>query len=427
MPHDHNNHNHGHEHKHEHEHQPERPKSIFARAAKFIGKHKPMAVLGGTALLATTALATPLLTTTAGAVTALAAGLGIMALASDMAIHGTEHLGTKLGISPLAMGIFGLGALHSIPELAVALFSVASGAADLALGNLVGANVAHVFLIMGATAAIAGIAKGKGQSWKFNTKAMTGATLALGGLLATGMLTPLTGAGMLAAAGAYLYRNVQIAKQDAKMLGMKPEELIHNHDHGDDEECSHSHGHEHDHDHSHNHEHGHTHDKPKNKWRTIKDVFLAASGMGALIYSADIVVDSSIQLAGNIGIGQAAMGALAVAIGTSLPELTTNINLALKGKTDMAVGNILGCNIYNILFIGGVLSMANMEVPPAFSPTTSLGLFNLAALGTSAALMSSTLLRGKGEVKKWQGYTALGLYAGYCAATVAMGGAPAPA
>ncbi len=415
---------------HDHHHTPPpppaAPKSIFARAAGLIGKHKPSIVLGGTALLATTAIATPLLTTTGGAIAALAGGLGIMALASDMAIHGTEHLGTKFGISPLAMGIFGLGALHSIPELAVAGFSVWSGAADLALGNLVGANVAHVFLIMGLTAAITGIPRGKGQSWKFNTKAMTGATIALGGLLATGMLTPLTGAGMLAAAGVYLYRNVQIAKQDAKLLGMKPEELIHNHDHGDGEACGHDHDHD-SHEHGHeSHEHGHSHDKPKNKWGTLKEAFMAASGMGALIYASHAVVDSSIQIAGDFGIGQAAIGALAVAIGTSLPELTTNINLALKKKTDMAVGNILGCNIYNILFIGGVLSLAGTDVPPAFSPTTPLGLFNLAALGTSAALLSTTLLRGKGEVKKWQGYTALGLYAGYCAATVAMGGAPSP-
>lgn len=425
MPHDHGHH----DHEHNHDHKPERPKSIFARAASAIGKYKKSVVFGGTALLATTALATPLLTTTAGAAIALAGGLGIMALASDMAIHGTEHLGTKLGVSPLAMGIFGLGALHSIPELGVALFSVASGAADLALGNLIGANVAHVFLIMGATAAIAGIPKGPGQSWKYNTKAMTAATLALGGLLATDMLTPLTGAGMLAAAGAYIYRNVQIAKKDAKALGMKAEELIHNHDHGDGD-CGHDHGHDHSHDHDH-HDHAHDHHdhaKPKNKDKRamLKEAFWAASGMGALIYSAHSVVDNSIQLAGNMNVGQAAIGALAVAIGTSLPELTTNINLALKKKTEMAVGNILGCNIYNILFIGGVLSVANMDVPAAFSPATPLGLFNIAALGTSAALMSSTLLTGKGAVKKWQGYTALGVYGGYCAATMAMGGAPAP-
>lgn len=421
MPHDHGHH-HDHKHEHHHEHGAKRS-SVIGRAFQAISERRKLIVFGGTALLATTTLATPIMASTAGAAAVLAGGLGIMALASDMAIHGTEHLGTRLGVSPLAMGIFGLGALHSIPELAVALFSAATGAADLALGNLVGANVAHVFLIMGATAAIAGIPRGLGQSWKFNTKAMTGATLGLGGLLATGMLTPLTGAGMLAAAGAYLYRNVQIAKKDAKTLGMKPEDLIHSHDHEHGEDCGHGHDHN-DHD---DHGHSHTHDKPKRKWRgNLKEAFTAAAGMGALIFAADKVVDSSVQLAANAGIGQAAIGALALAIGTSLPELTTNINLALKKKTEMAVGNILGCNIYNILFIGGVLSMAKTEVPPAFSPDTTLGLFNIAALGTSAVLMSSTLLRGKGSVKKWQGYSALGLYAGYCAATVAMGGAPAP-
>lgn len=419
MPHDHGHHND--EHHHEHHHHPEPPQSVFGRVARAIGKYKKPVVLGGTALLATTALTTPLLTTTAGAVAALAGGLTIMALASDMAIHGTEHLGTKFGISPLAMGIFGLGALHSLGEMGVAAFSVMSGATDLALGNLVGANVAHVFLIMGATAAIASIPKGMGQSWNFNTKAMTGATLALGGLLATNMLNPLVGAGMLAAAGAYLWQNVRIAKKDAKKLGMKAEDLIHSHDHGDGE-CGHGHGHGHSHDHDHDHDHS-----PKSKWGTLKEAFWAASGMGALIYSSHQVVDSSLQVSQNLNIGQAAMGALAVTIGTVLPEFVNNVNLARKNKTEMAVGNILGCNIYNILFIGGALSFANMDVPPAFSPSTPLGLFNLAALGTSAALMSSTLLRGKGAVTKKQGYAALGIYGGYVATTMALGGMPAPA
>jgi cation:H+ antiporter len=135
-----------------------------------------------------------------------------------------------------------------------------------------------------------------------------------------------------------------------------------------------------------------------------------------------MAVDSAQHLANGLQIDPAITGTLAIALGVSLPELTFNLQAAKKGKTEMAVGNVLGCNIFNILFVGGALSLAGTTVPESMSWNSDLGKFNLAALLTSATLMSATLLSGKGSIKKWQGIAGLAVYGAYVAANAGLGG-----
>jgi cation:H+ antiporter len=366
------------------------------------------------ALMGTTALVSPLLTTTLGAGAVCAAALWLLVTSGDMTLNNIRALGQKMNLSTLTMGL-GLGALASLPELMVTLRSAFTGATEIGIGNLVGANVAHVFLILGATAAIAGIKPGKGLGWKFNMAAMTGATLGFAGLLAGNMLTPFAGAGMVALAAAYLGGNYYIAHRDAKKLNVPVDKLLHDH--------SHHHGHGHGHDHDHGHDHGPKKERAGGGW--MMGLWTLA-GLGSLLYSADVVVDTASAIALNTGVSAAVIGSLGVALGSALPEGVISVKSALRGDTEMAVGNILGCNIFNILFVGGALSLANAQVPASFGPGTTLGLFNLAALGTSAVLMSTALTLGKGALKKWQGYAGLAIYGAYCATVATLGGGQQP-
>ncbi len=414
--HDHDEHDHDHQHGHDHKHTtPAQPRGGLSRAftAASAFTRTPRGVLITTALLATTALVTPLLGTTIGAGLLMLGGLAMLSRASDVMLDSTEQLGGRFKINPMLLGV-GLGALHSLPELMVAASSVWAGAESIAMGNLIGANVAHVFLILGAAAAIGGgIKSGKGLSWKYNMTAMAGATLGYGALLATNSFNTMTGLMMLGLGAAYVGGNVLVARRDAKTLGLKPEDLIHSHDHGD-------HDHEHcDHDHDHDHHH---HDEPAQKQSILKPALIGAAGFAALAYTAHLSVDAAVRFAGGIGFSEAVIGTLAVALGTSLPELTTSVRAAQRGNTSLAVGNVLGCNIFNILFIGGALAMANTAVPAAFGLSTGLGAFNLAALGASAGLMVTTLTANRGGIKRWQGYAAMGLYGAWCAVNVALGG-----
>lgn len=396
-------------------------------AAKgFTRQHKtPLGISLYTSLLmGTSALATPLINSTIGAGALLAGSLYLLTRSSDVVIDSASEIGKKSGISPLMLGL-GLGAMASVPELFVAMKSVTSNMPDIGIGQLVGANIAHVFLILGASAVAAkeGIKPGKGLGWKFNTLAMAGTTAGFGAALATGALTPVMGAGMMTMAGLYVAGNYLVNKKDSKTLNIPMEDLIHHHAGG---HCSHDHSHDHgdgdSHSHDHHH-HDHEHKKPVSPWL---NGLWGTAGMAGLVYSAHLAVDSASQLALNTGVNPATVATLGIALGVSLPELTISVKAAAKGKTDMAVGNVLGCNIFNLLFVGSALGLAGTTVPDSFSTASTLGKFNLAALGTSAGLMSAALLSGRGGIKKWQGYASLGVYSAYVATSVALGGHKAP-
>lgn len=235
---------------------------------------------------------------------------------------------------------------------------------------------------------------------------------------------------MMAMAGLYVAGNYMVNKKDSKALDIPMEELIHHHagghcshDHSHDHDDGHGHDHHHGHEHEHAHNHGHEHKKPVPPWL---NGLWGTAGMAGLVYSAHLAVDSASQVALSTGVNPATVATLGIALGVSLPELTISVKAAAKDKTDMAVGNVLGCNIFNLLFVGSALGLAGTTVPDSFSTASTLGKFNLAALGTSAGLMSAALLSGRGGIKKWQGYASLGVYSAYVATSVALGGHKAP-
>jgi len=401
----------GHDHHDHHHDEPAPPppspptglRGISRRASGLYSQHsgKPAALLIAGALLGTTALMTPALSMWMGAGAIMAGSLWLLKKSGDLTLSHTEALGRKSNLSPLALGL-GLGAMTAIPEFAVALQSVVQKTSDIGIGTLVGSNIAHVFLVLGATAAIAAIPKGRGLGWKFNTLAMAGTTALFAGQLLTNTMTPAMGWVMAGLTGAYLYGNYRVARRDAAEQNKKITDMIHHH--GPGSSCDHDH-----HDHNHNH-------APDTSSR-LKDIAYMIGGMAGLIGSSHLVVSSAMASAGNIGISQAAISAVAVSFGTVLPELAINIKAARQKKTELAVGNVLGCNIFNILAVGGAMSFAGVNVSDSFNPASPLGAFNMAALGTSAGLMTSVLLAQKGAMKRWQGLAALAFYGAYALST----------
>jgi len=392
--HDHCDHDHGHDHDHEHHHEPAPKglKGLFHRASAY----RPQIILGSTAaLLATTALTAPLLATTIGAGIAMVGALYLLPKACDVTIDSASALGKKLKLSAVGLGL-GLAMMESFPEFAVAAKSIVSGARDVGLGNIIGSNIAHVLLILGTVAAIAGVKKSQGTAWKFNVAALAGASTAFGTQLATGRLIPAVGAGMMALAAAYMYTNYRLQKRDAEQLGLPADE----------------HGHHH---HHHGGDHAHVERSP------VVNGLLAAGGMGAVIYTAHAAVEHASTVAQNLGAPPILLGSLALALGTAAPEFAINVKAALKGKTEMAVGNIIGCSVLNLLAVGGLLAATNTPVPESLQPSTPLGLLNLATWGTGVGLATATLLAKKSELKRWHGFAALALYAGFVGGSAALG------
>lgn len=368
----------------------------FAPLGRFIKKDKGVQT-GSIAmgiLLGSTALATPLLGTALGAGAAMAAGMYLLMKTSDTVVNNVAVMGKKGGIAPMTLGI-GLGLLTSLPELLVSAGAIMTGEPAIGIGNVVGSNIANLLLILGATAAIKKI-EGKGNSWKFNAAVMGVSTLAFGTQIALGALSPVIGGLMLGGLGLYLWQSYKQGQKDvvpaeAMSAATAPKAAA-----------------------------------PENNaesglpiWANIA---LGLAGVAGLVGAASFLVASATAFGLAAGVSPALVGVLGVAIGTSLPELTVNIKAALKGETDMAVGNILGSNVFNLLMIGGIVSLTGVTVPADLNPTATLmGLVNTAAFGVSALATWGLMKLNKGGIDRKHGFIGVGLYAAYTAATVFLG------
>lgn len=377
-------------------------RGMFNQVAGFASKNwSQTASIATTVLLSTTALTTPLLGTVAGAGALMLGSCFLLAKCSDALIDHSAAVGKKINLSPLFIGL-GLGVLTSMPELFVSLGAIFHNTPEIGIGNIVGSNIANILLILGVTAAICEVAKGKGLEWKFNTVALVGTTALYGTQLMMGTMSPLMGAAMLGLGAAYMAGSYFISKHDtpktdgdvpAGAANAKPEDALH----------------------------------PENM-PTWFNAGWGLAGLGGLICSAGLLITSASTFAAGIGVSQALIGALAVAVGTSLPELVVNVKTALTKETDMALGNILGSNIFNILMVGGAVALSGATIPATFAPYSPQGFLNFGAFVTSAGLLAATLYKSEGGIKKWEGWAGLGLYGTFVAASMGLdsGVAPAP-
>lgn len=372
----------------------------FGTLGRFIKEDKGLQPINITMgiLLGTTALATPLLGTAIGAAGAMAAGMYLLMKTSDTVVNNVAVLGKKMGIAPMTLGI-GLGLLTSLPELLVSGGAIMKGEPAIGIGNVVGSNIANLFLILGATAAIKKI-EGKGTSWKFNAAAMGISTAAFGAQMALGALNPFIGAAMLGGLGLYIWQSYKRGQKDMENEPEKPAKQASNAT-ANAEAAENS---------------------KESKLPTWMNIALGVAGVAGLVGAAGFLVASATAFGIAAGVSPALVGVLGLAIGTSLPELTVNVKAALKGETDMAMGNILGSNVFNLLMIGGIVSLTGVAVPPDLNPTSTLmGLVNTAAFGLSALATWGVMKMNKGGVNRKHGIIGLGLYAAFTAASVALG------
>lgn len=421
--HDHHDHNHAHSHDHHDRTAPDKLplKEQFAVSARYMKQHwKQSAAVLTSLLLGTTAFFTPAIDAAIGAGSALigvqnmmiggAAGIAagttlLLWQNSDTAVDHAAAVGEKKNWSPLALGL-GIGMMTTLPEILVSVGAIMRGETAIGFGNLIGANIAHTLLILGAAAAVAGIgavkSKAGGLSWGFNTAVMAGAAGIFGAQLLLGTLSPVAGVALVGLAAFYIGKRLYNTR-NAPKTGEKQSYCFHDHGHGEKKPGALN-----------------ADDVPvwfNGAW--------AIAALAGLAFASHHLVSSSSSLAIGLGISSAVVGVL-VGLGNSLPELFISIKAAKKKMTDMALGNVLGCNIFNTLVVGGVISLVGGNIPEHFHPGTALGLLNIGTFLGSTALLGGVLLANKGGVKKWQGYAAIGLYAAYLGATALIAGDAMP-
>ncbi len=404
---------------------PPAPKSRMRRAWDAVkgfahDYKKPLIWAGSAALAAGSAAVNTDLALPALLVLGTAAGY-LMHQTSDFAMADLERYGQKKKISPISLGVLG-GMIHTANEFLVSMMALRQGSPDLAISNIVGGSIAHTMLVLGASAAIAGIGKGTGLGWKFNTGVFAGSTGIFGAQILSGEFSAPAGAVMAASGLYYLWRRTRGGE-------------VHDH---------HEHGH---HDHAHAHDeagesephfhvhggdccaHGHDHSSTpaEEKRAPWKDFASAGASLAALIAVSDVLVKQILDTADEHGISHTAMGLSVAALATTMPEMIMTVKAAIRKKSEFALGNVMGCNITNTLVVGGIVAGLGalggqaVEIPAALKTDTLEGMVNIGMFLGGTALACLALVAQKGEIKRWQGAAAVALYIGYLASMPIIG------
>jgi len=255
-------------------------------------------------------------------------GLAILVGAGDVLVRGAVALSLRLAIPPLIVSATIVAFGTSAPELLISVEAALVDAPGIALGNVIGSNVANVLLVLGVPALLAPL-PGCGSDAHRNLFFMIGATIGFSALVLMGIITWWGGAALVAFACVMVW--------DSLMIGLRgpsgPDDLA------DLEDA----------------------DPNMPGWKIAA---LMAAGIIGLPVGADLLIDGARGIATDLGVSEAVIGLTLVAIGTSLPELATSVMAALRRQTDVAIGNVIGSNIFNVTLIIGVAAMfAPLPVP----------------------------------------------------------------
>ena len=305
-------------------------------------------------------------------------GLISLVLGAGWLVRGAAKLALSFGISPLVVGLTVVAFGTSAPELAVSAGAVLDGQVDIAIGNVVGSNILNVLLILGASALIAPLIVNV-QLIRQEVPIMIVVTLALFLMMINGTLEVWESAVLLTALVAYnVFLVMQSRRQDAQDDG------------GMDEEVDMS----------------STWDR---HWSVQVGLILA--GLVALVAGSHFLVEAAVSTARQLGVSDVVIALTIVSLGTSLPEIATSITAAIKGERDMAVGNVVGSNTFNILGclgVSGVLSTSGLAV------AASVINFDAWVMLVVAVACLPIFITGR-EIARWEGAVFLGYYAAYTA------------
>lgn len=297
-------------------------------------------------------------------------GLAGLVVAGDALVRGAVGLAERFGIPPLIIGLTIVALGTSAPELMISLQAAFEDAADIAVGNVVGSNIANVLLVLGIPALIAATPCDQ-IGLKRSTFFMLGASLLFAAFAFTGTLVFWHGLVFLALLAVFLVGSYMSAK------GGGPTDI---------ETIDGVEG------------------VPHSLWAAI--AFFVVGIIG-LPFAADATVDSASSIARSLGVPEVIIGLTIIAIGTSLPELVTTVVAAIKGQADVGVGNVIGSNVFNILFILGATS--TITALPIAEQILRFDIWIM--LGASALLLPYVI--GKLTIGKKTGLAFLALYAIY--------------
>lgn len=307
--------------------------------------------------------------------------VGVIALyfGADWMVRGAAALQRSLGLSPMVIGLTVVSLGTSAPELFVSILATLRGSADIAVGNIMGSNLANIGLILGATALVQPLFVAE-RVVRREMPIMILVTLLLGPLLIDGQVGRLDGGLLVLLLVGYLtfvfYRGKKapVGLVSEYPLVAKATEAV----------------------------------EDSRLW---KDLGLLVAGALGLLLGGRAIVESAIFLSESFGISEMGVGLTVVAVGTSLPELATSIMAAIRKQTDIAVGNVIGSNIFNVAGVLGVTSLIKpIDVDPGVLWLEYPAVLVLSFLALLVSLYP--MLEGNFNIRRWEGAVLLASYVG---------------
>ncbi|SFZ84514.1 cation:H+ antiporter [Devosia enhydra] len=305
-------------------------------------------------------------------------GLIFLALGGDLLVRGAVTVAQHLRVSPLLIGLTLVGFGTSTPELVTSLEAALRGAPGIAVGNVVGSNIANILLILGLSAAVLPFAVDR-KAFRRDGLVLIIAALAAAAVILFGRIDRLSGLLLVTALIVYVVFTFLSERRRPALAGNVPK----------------------------------LEDTSAPRIGLMLAIGLTVIGLVLTIFGARLLVSGAVALASLAGVSETIIGLTIVAVGTSLPELITSIAAAWRRQADVAFGNIVGSNIYNIFGILGVSAI----VTPIDVPAEIAG-FDLWVLLGVTALLVVFATTGR-RVSRWEGAIMLTAYVAYVSALVA--------
>jgi cation:H+ antiporter len=299
----------------------------------------------------------------------LLAGLALLIWGADLLVKGASRVAAGFGISPLVIGLTVVAFGTSSPEMAISVSSALKGEADIAVGNVVGSNIFNVLFILGVSALITPLVVSK-QLVKLDVPIMIGVSVLALVLSFDGRIAMWEGILLFAGIIAYMIMAVRVGKAS-----------------GDSGEAI------------------------EGADRTVVNLALIAIGLVLLVLGSQWLVSAAITIATAMGVSELVIGLTIVAAGTSMPEVATSITAAIRGQRDIAVGNVVGSNIFNILAVLGLTAI----VAPGGLPVSQAAInFDYPVMIAVAVACLPIFFVGY-TIQRWEGAVFLGYYVAYTA------------
>ncbi len=301
----------------------------------------------------------------------LAASLGVLFVGAETLVRGSSSLALRLGLTPLVVGLTVVAFGTSAPEMVVSISASLRGQGNLAMGNVVGSNIFNVGVILGLAALICPIRVAL-PILKLDAPIMLAAVVTLAVLALGGEVGRLTGGGLLLMLVAYTTFNiVEARRQTTAELTAEYSQGI-----------------------------------PASTGSLVRDLTMILGGLALLVVGSNLLVSSAVAIARVFDLSEAVIGLTIVAAGTSMPELATSVVAALRRQPDIAVGNVIGSNIFNVLAVVGGAALARPLVAPDITPL-DLGVMVALSAGVIVLMWSDR------KLLRWEGALLLAGFGGY--------------